>query len=107
MLTKGRFHQLASSRSLISPTRPSAKPCTVRVQNGVADPTTRTTHFAVIWKTYDRLSRAFYSQHRRFPTTDEALLWLQENRRYSGEWEGNLSRPKRVQQILDFTRTNI
>ena len=31
--------------------------------------------------------RAFYSQYRRFPTTEEALEWLKTNERYSGEWE--------------------
>ncbi len=48
-------------------------------------------------------TRAFYSQHRRFPTTDEALEWLKDNGRYSGEWEDRESRrAKRVGQILRF-----
>jgi hypothetical protein len=48
--------------------------------------------------------RAFYRQERRFPTTEEALQWLQTNGRYSGEWEDNFNRrAKRVEQILRFT----
>ena len=48
--------------------------------------------------------RAFYSQERRFPTTEEALEWLKDNGRYSGEWEDNFNRrAKRVEQILQFT----
>ena len=48
--------------------------------------------------------RAFFSQHRRFPATDEALDWLRDNGRYSGEWEYNFNRrAKRVEQILRFT----
>ncbi len=86
----------------ISPTRPSARPCTVRVRTELP------THdsddaFRRNLEDLRPFVRAFYSQHRRFPTTDEALLWLEENRRYSGEWEGNLTRPRRVQQLLDFT----
>jgi len=48
--------------------------------------------------------RAFYSQERRFPTTEEALDWLRANNRYSGEWEDNFNRrAKRVEKILRFT----
>jgi hypothetical protein len=47
--------------------------------------------------------RAFYSAHRRFPTTDEALQWLKDNGRYSGGWEDGFNRrAKRVGQILRF-----
>jgi hypothetical protein len=49
-------------------------------------------------------ARAFFSEHRRFPTTEEALEWLRDNKRYSGEWEDNVNRrAKRVEQILQFT----
>jgi len=49
-------------------------------------------------------ARAFYSQERRFPTTEEALEWLRDKKRYSGEWEDNFNRrAKRVEQILQFT----
>ena len=49
-------------------------------------------------------TRAFYSAHRRFPTTNEALEWLKTNNRYSGEWEDREGRRgKRVEQILRFT----
>ena len=48
--------------------------------------------------------RAFWKEHRRFPTTDEALDWIKANSRYSGEWEdGERKRAKRVGQILAFT----
>jgi hypothetical protein len=47
--------------------------------------------------------RAFYSQYRRYPTTEEALEWLKANGRYSGVWEDKENgRAKRVKQILDF-----
>ena len=47
--------------------------------------------------------RAFYSAHRRFPTTEEALEWLKDNGRYSGEWEDGFNRrARRVGQILRF-----
>ena len=49
--------------------------------------------------------RAFYKQHRRFPSTEETLHWLRANGCYSGEWEENEGkRAKRVQQILTFTQ---
>jgi hypothetical protein len=48
--------------------------------------------------------RAFYRQARRFPTTDEALDWLHEHGRFSGEWhENEARRARRVGQILRFT----
>jgi hypothetical protein len=47
--------------------------------------------------------RAFYKQHRRFPTTEETLDWLKAIGLYSGEWEENeRKRAKRVGQILRF-----
>jgi hypothetical protein len=47
--------------------------------------------------------RAFYRQHRRFPSTEETLHWLRKNELYSGEWEDNEGdRKKRVRQILRF-----
>ena len=48
-------------------------------------------------------TRAFYPAQRRFPTTQEALEWLKDNGRYSGEWEDGFNRrARRVGQILRF-----
>jgi hypothetical protein len=47
--------------------------------------------------------RAFYRQHRRFPSTEETLHWLRVNGCYSGEWEENEGkRARRVEQVLHF-----
>ena len=48
--------------------------------------------------------RAFWKEHRRYPTTDDALDWIKANGRYSGDWEDRESkRAERVGQILAFT----
>lgn len=48
--------------------------------------------------------RAFWKEHKRFPTTDETLNWMKINNRYSGEWaERENERAKRVEQILAYT----
>jgi hypothetical protein len=47
--------------------------------------------------------RAFYREHRRFPSTQETLHWLRQNGLYSGRWEENEGRrARRVEQILRF-----
>jgi len=49
--------------------------------------------------------RGFFKQAGRFPTTDEALDWLHEHGRYSGDWEKNeAKRARRVGQILRYTQ---
>ncbi len=83
--------------------RPSARPCTVRVRTELP-PQISDDAFRRNLEDLRPFVRAFYPQHHRFPTAEEASLWLQENHRYSGEWEDNLTRrTKRVQQILEFT----
>jgi hypothetical protein len=48
--------------------------------------------------------RAFWKEHRRYPTTQEALDWIKANNRFSGLWEQReKERARRVGQILDFT----
>ena len=48
--------------------------------------------------------RAFWREHRRFPTTQETLDWIKASNRFSGEWEDREGkRAKRVGQILAFT----
>ena len=48
--------------------------------------------------------RAFWKEHKQFPTTDETLDWMKINKRYSGEWsERQNERARRVEQILAYT----
>lgn len=48
--------------------------------------------------------RAFWKEHRRFPTTQDALDWIKANNRFSGLWEQReKERANRVGQILAFT----
>ena len=82
--------------------KPSVRPSTVRVKMDFP-PQTSDNAFRRNLDDLRPFVRAFYSQERRFPTTEEALEWLKANGRYSGEWEDNFShREKRVEQILRF-----
>ena len=83
--------------------KPSLKPCTVRLKTELP-PQDSEDAFRRNLEDLRPFVRAFYSQERRFPTTEEALEWLKANGRYSGEWEDNFNRrAKRVEQILQFT----
>jgi hypothetical protein len=82
--------------------KPLVKPCTVRVKADLP-PQESEDAFRRNLEDLPPFIRAFYSAHRRYPTTEEALEWLKTNRRYSGDWEDKENRrAKRVQQILDF-----
>ena len=53
------------------------------------------------WKVLPGFVRRFYRQHRRIPTTDEALAYLHDNGLFSGKWEDNATgRRTRVAAIL-------
>ena len=81
---------------------PSPKPCPVRV-NVDLPPQQSDDAFQRNLEDLPPFVRAFYSRNRRYPTGEEALEWLHDNRRYSGEWEDREDRrAKRVQQILDY-----
>jgi hypothetical protein len=86
----------------ISQPKPSVRPCTVRVKTELPSSESG----CAFRRNLDDLPpfvRAFYSAHRRFPTTEEALEWLKDNDRYSGEWEDGFNRrARRVGQILRF-----
>ncbi len=87
---------------VISQPKPPIKPCTVRVKADLT-PQDSEDAFRRNLKDLPPFVRAFYSTHRRYPTTEEALDWLKANKRYSGEWEDKENRrAKRVKQILDF-----
>ena len=87
---------------VISQPKPSVRPCSVRVKTALP-PQDSEDAFRRNLEDLPPFVRAFYSAHRRFPTTNEALEWLKDNGRYSGEWEDNFSRRvRRVGQILRF-----
>jgi len=87
---------------VISQPKPSVRPSTVRVKTAVP-PSESADAFRRNLEDLPPFVRAFYSQYRRFPTTEEALQWLKDNGRYSGEWEDGFNRrARRVGQILRF-----
>jgi hypothetical protein len=87
---------------VISQPKPSVRPCSVRVKTELP-PSESADAFRRNLDDLPPFVRAFYSAHRRFPTTDEALQWLKDNGRYSGEWEDGFNRrARRVGQILRF-----
>ncbi len=91
--------------AIIQP-KPSVKPCTVRIKTDLP-PQESESAFERNLKDLPPFVRAFYSAHRRYPKTEEALDWLHVNGRYSGEWEdGENRRAKRVEQILDFLESD-
>ena len=48
-------------------------------------------------------ARAFYKKHQTFPTVEDALDWLKNTGRYSGDWEENEAhRAHRVAQVLAY-----
>jgi len=82
--------------------KPSVRPCSVRLKTELP-PQDSGCAFRRNLDDLPPFVRAFYSQHRRFPTNDEALEWLKDNGRYSGEWEDGFNRrARRVGQILRF-----
>ena len=57
--------------------------------------------FARNWQVLPGFVRGFYRQHRRFPSTDEALVYLHDNGLFSGAWGDSVNRRRRVASILE------
>jgi hypothetical protein len=58
--------------------------------------------FARNWQVLPGFVRGFYREHRRLPSTDDALAYLHDNGLFSGEWaDGAAGRRNRVASILE------